>query len=52
LGVEETHCVSCCLTAIVTDAATATRAYDAIRRVAGIKKIDNRLISAHLLTFD
>jgi osmotically-inducible protein OsmY len=40
------------LTGIVTDAAVARLAYDAVRRIAGIKKIDNRLISAHLLTFD
>jgi hypothetical protein len=40
------------LTGIVTDAAVARQAYDAVRRIAGIKKIDNRLISAHLLTFD
>jgi osmotically-inducible protein OsmY len=40
------------LTGIVTDAALAKQAYDAVRRITGIKKIDNRLISAHLLTFD
>jgi osmotically-inducible protein OsmY len=40
------------LSGIVTDANVAKQAYDAVRRIAGIKKIDDRLISAHLLTFD
>jgi cytochrome c5 len=40
------------LSGIVTDANVAKQAYDAVRRIAGIKKIDDRLISAHLLSFD
>jgi hypothetical protein len=40
------------LSGIVTNANVARQAYDAVRRIAGIKKIDDRLISAHLLTFD
>ena len=28
------------------------RAYEAVRRIKGIKTIDNQLVSGHLLTFD
>lgn len=37
---------------IVEDAAVATRAYDAVKRVDGVKKIDNRLVSGHQMGWD
>ena len=37
---------------IVEDAATATRAYDAVKRIPGIQKIDNRLVSGHQIGWD
>jgi osmotically-inducible protein OsmY len=40
------------LIGFVEDAATALRAYDAIKRIPGIQKIDNRLVSGHQLSFD
>ena len=40
------------LIGFVEDTATALRAYDAIKRVPGIQKIDTRLVSAHQLSFD
>ena len=40
------------LSGIVEHAADAQRAYRAIRRIAGIKTIDNRLVSGELLAWD
>lgn len=37
---------------MVSTAEVARQAYAAIRRIAGIKKIDNRLVSAEMLSFD
>lgn len=37
---------------IVDTPEVAYRSHDAVKRVAGVKKIDNRLISAHQLAFD
>jgi cytochrome c5 len=37
---------------IVESAEVANRAYAAVKRVDGIKKIDNRLVSAHQMAFD
>ena len=37
---------------IVDTPEIAFRAHDAVKRIAGVKRIDNRLISAHQLAFD
>lgn len=37
---------------IVEEAVTATRAYDAVKRIPGIQKIDNRLVSGHQIGWD
>lgn len=37
---------------VVEDAATAIRAQDAIKRIPGIQKIDNRLVSGHQIGWD
>jgi len=40
------------MAAVVEDAETARRAETAIKRIAGIRRIDNRLVSGSLLSFD
>jgi len=37
---------------IVEEAAVATRAYDAVKRINGVKRIDNRLVSGHQMGWD
>jgi osmotically-inducible protein OsmY len=40
------------MSGVVPGAADARRAYLAIRRIPGIKKLDNRLVSGELLGWD
>jgi hypothetical protein len=40
------------MTGIVDEAALATRAQDAVKRVNGVKRIDNRLVSGHQIGWD
>jgi cytochrome c5 len=40
------------MTGIVDEAALATRAEDAVKRINGVKKIDNRLVSGHQMGWD
>ena len=37
---------------IVDEAETARRAYDAVKRIPGVQKIDNRLVSGHQMGWD
>lgn len=37
---------------IVEDASVATRAYDAVKRIPGVQRIDNRLVSGHQMGWD
>jgi len=37
---------------IVEDAAVARHAYDLVKRISGVKKIDNRLVSGHQMVWD
>ena len=37
---------------IVDDAETARRAYDVVKRIPGVQRIDNRLVSGHQMGWD
>jgi cytochrome c5 len=40
------------MTGIVDEADVAIRAYDAVKRISGVKRIDNRLVSGHQIGWD